>query len=518
MIISKRAVAEYLSRDFDSYLWMKRLQRRDLVEELARFKNPPQFKTDPWLHQLVCVYIGLCNPRFLYLLDMGLGKSKILMDLITNARARRDLKRALVTVPRLINIDSWLDDVARHSDLEPNPIALADIEAKRERLLCPTGELTLIDYQGLHWALCEKKKGQLVRVDRWVRMAQRLYNFLGIDESHKLSNHESLWFGIMRQLARHSDYVYACTGTLFGRQVEDIWSQFYLVDKGETFGSNLGLFRGSFFRTKTHPWKGVVYEYDKGMTRQLNKMLAHKSIRYDSDEIEEINLPKRMPPIVRRFDLSPEQREHYLKAVEAAINADSAEALDAPWIRMRQITSGYLKWKDEHGDHLIRFKQNPKLDDLERTLDEIGDRKIIIVYVYTDTGQLICDRLKALKIDYEWFYGGTKDQSASRRRFMEDPGCRVFVMNAEAGGTGNDGLQKVAHYMGFFESPPVISRKQTEKRIDRPGQTRRTFFYDWVVRGTVDQGILDDLKDDRDLYDAVIKGSKSDRRRLLLGY
>lgn len=520
MLLSRRALADYADRDFNSYLWMKELSRQALLAELQAFKVPPTFKTEPWLHQLVCVFIGLCEPRFLFMLDMGLGKSKILLDLITQAQREKTLRRALVSVPRLINIDSWSEDIERHSDLEPWPISMSDVEAKRDALLCPRGDVTLIDYQGLHWALCNKKKGKkgvsLVRDDKLVKMAQKLYNFIGLDESHKLKNHDNLWFGLMRQLTKEADRVYATTGTLFGRNVEDIWSQFYLVDQGETFGENLGLFRGTFFTAKMNPWKGTVYSYNVRMTRQLNKMLQNRSLRYDESEVND--LPAR---VYRRLnlDMGSEQREHYLRAVEGIINSGGdSRALEAPWLRMRQITSGYLKWKDDYGDHMVKFKQNPKLDALERLIDEMGDSKIVVCYDYTETGKMICERLASLKIDHEWFYGGTKDKPGSRRRFLDDPGCRVFVMNSEAGGTGNDGFQKVARYMVFYESPtPVITRKQTEKRIHRPGQKDRVFIYDLSLKRSVDGGILTLLAEGKDLYASVVGASQKSRKSWLLG-
>lgn len=523
MILSRKAKAAYVSRDFDSFLWMKKLTRRDLLAEINALRVRPEFKTDPWLHQLVCFYIGVCVPRFLFLLDMGLGKSKIALDLMTQAQREKRLRRALVCVPRLINLESWRDDILKHSHLEPWLVSVENVEAKRERLLSPGGDLTVIDYQGLQWALCDKKKDkkgiQLVRNEKLVAMARKLYNFTVLDESHKLKNHEGLWFNLVDKLTSQMDSCYAMTGTLFGRDVEDVWSQFYLVDQGETFGENLGLFRSTFFTAKATPWSmGKEYTYDKRQTRQLNKMLQHRSIRYDDDEISEIELPRKMPPIVARLDMAEDQREHYLRAVEGVINAGAnRQDLDAPWIRMRQITSGYLKWSDGHGDHLVKFAHNPKLDALERLIDEMGTSKLVVVYSYTDTGSIICERLKKLKIDHEWFYGGTKDKSGSRRRFMEDPACRVFVMNAEAGGTGNDGLQRVSRYMVFFESPGVTTRAQTEKRIHRAGQKERTYFYDLVMRGTVDQGILRSLAEDRDLYDSVIRTSGADRKKMLLG-
>ena len=514
MLIARQAIAEFLDRDFNSYLWMKRLKRAEILAELKQFKVKPEFVTEPWLHQLVCFYIGLCEPRFLFLLDMGLGKSKILLDLIWHALRDGSLDKALVLVPRLVNIDSWMDDVVRHSALEPWHVMVEDIEEKWYRLAYPHGDLTIIDYQGLSLAVCDKKKGKLVRNEKKMAHLQRTYNFINLDESHKLKNHNNLWFSLARQLTKHADRVYATTGTLFGKEVEDLWSQFFLVDRGETFGENLGLFRASFFVPKAHSF-GDEYVFQSHMSGKLNRMIQNRSLRYDDDEVDE--LPK-LTFVPVNLDMTPEQREHYLRAVQGLVDAKGgdASAIDAPWLRMRQICSGYLKWRDATGDHLIRFKGNPKLAALERYLDEMGDSKMVVCYDYTDTGRMIHERLIELKIKHEWFYGGTKDKPGSRQRFLTDPSCMVFLMNSEAGGTGNDGLQKVARYMYFFESPtPPITRKQTEKRIHRPGQQRRSFIYDPVLRGSVERGILNSLQEGRDLYDSIVKGRFS--KATLLG-
>ena len=521
MMLSKYAIADFMDRELDDFRWMKKLAAEEIMRELNRLKVKPEFKTEPWLHQLVCFYIGICQPRFLYLLDMGLGKTKILTDLMVQFQREKRLTNALITVPRLINIDSWSEDLPRHSDLEPWSCGVSDIEEKWERLAYPKGDVSIIDYQGLQWALCKKEKTKgkgkafkLVRDDKKVKHVQKVYNFIGIDESHKLSSHDNLWFGIMNQLTKSADFVYASTGTLFGKDVEDLWSQFYLVDRGETFGHNLGLFRAGLFTVKMNPWKGAEYTFNLKMQRKLNKMLQHRSIRYEEDEVQD--LPQRVSR-THTFEMGQEQREHYLRALEGLINAEGKlSELDVSWLRMRQIVSGYLAWNDDHGEHVIRFKHNPKLDGLESLIDSMGDSKIVICYDYTETGKMICDRLKAMKIDHEWYYGGTKDKSGSRRRFLDDKSCRVFVMNSEAGGTGNDGLQKVAKYMVFYETPTSpTTRKQTIKRIHRPGQTERSFIYDLVMRKSLDKGILEDIAAGIDTHDKVVDGQSPNKNFFL---
>ena len=521
MILSRRAVQAYQNREFDDFRWMKALTTTQIREELRGLRVRPIFQTEPWPHQLVCFYIALCRPQFLFLLDMGLGKSKILADIITQLQREKKLNRAIITVPRIINMASWVDDLAVHSQLEPWSCSISDTAEKWDRLAYPKGDVTLIDYGGLHLALTKREhvsgnkgKYRLIKDDKKLKRVRELYNFVGIDESHKLSSHNNLWFSLMSQLTKTVDYCYAMTGTLFGRDPQSLWSQFYLVDRGETFGENLGLFRATFFTTKVSPWKGTVFEFDPKTEGTLTKMLQHRSLRYDETEV--LELPK-LIPITRRLTMTAEQREHYLRAVEGLINAEGKlEELDANWVRMRQIISGYLAWKDDYGNHVLPFKENPKLDALEQLVSEMGDSKIVVCYDYTETGRLIVERIKSLGLDLEWLYGGTKDPSASRRRFLTDPKCRVLVMNSEAGGTGNDGLQKVARYMVFYESPtPPITRKQTVKRIHRPGQEQRAFIYDLVMTGSLDAGILAGIKSSTDLYRSVVNGKLT--KKVLLG-
>lgn len=519
MTIARSSVNEFLDRELDDFRWMKKLVAAEIERELRQLRTKPQFKTSPWLHQLVCFFVGLYHPRFLFLLDMGLGKTKILLDLLTQTQREKRLVHGLVTVPRVTNMSSWRDDVLKHSDLEPNPCNISDIEGKRERLLNPTGDLTIIDYMGLHLALSKKvksKKGaKLDWHEPWVRQAQKLYNWVGIDESHMLSGNDTLWFRIMNQLTKSADHVYASTGTLFGKNVEDLWSQFYLVDGGETFGPNMGIFREALFTADSNGY-GTVWTFNKRRQSDLNRMLQHRSIRYDEREVPELDLPALTVLPMVKVDMEDEQRQHYLKAVEGLINAaGSPTELEAPWIRMRQITSGYLAWKDAAGGHVVRFKHNPKLEALERLVLERGEGKMIICHEYTETGTLISERLDQLKVKHLWLYGGAKDKGTIRDRFMQDPSLGVLLMNAASGGTGNDGLQEVARYMVFYESPPSpTTRHQTVKRIHRPGQKRRTFVYDLVCTGTVDKGILDDIAAGRSLYEDVVNG-KVARSKLL---
>lgn len=512
MVMKRGSVEAYLNRHMNSYQWIKKLSQDQLVEELKSFKVKPYFKTEPWKHQLACFLIGMTEPRFLQLLDMGAGKSKIILDIATQLQREKRFTKGLILVPRLVNFESWENACATHSDLEPF-ICDGSIEEKWEKLITNKADISLIDYAGLQLAVSKKalitkgkkKVNGLLPDAKKIRYLKKLYNFAALDESHKLKNHESLRFRILKPLTKNFDFVYPATGTLFGRNPEDLWSQFYLADRGETFGNTLGIFREGFFVETSGQWR-VERVFDKKKTRLLHKFIQNKSIRYEEHELD--SLPELTPNNIL-LNFGEEQRQHYLRALEGLINAQGKlKDIDSAWVRMRQILSGYLQWKDEFGDHLIKFKENPKLEMLLEIIEDSGDSKVVVSTEYTQSGALITEALKDMKVGYEWLYGKTKNPKQCISSFKSNPDKRVLVMNSEAGGTGVDGLQAVSRYLVFFESPPSpLTRKQTLKRIHRPGQNRRTFIYDLTIKKSIDTRILNFIKEGNDLHSGVVDGS-----------
>jgi SNF2 family DNA or RNA helicase len=511
-VISRQAIADYHARQFDSCTWLKKLSREQILDELKTFKVKPVFKGhDRWTHQLVCFLIGMSYPEYLFLLDMGLGKTAICLDIMTQKVREKQITKSLVMVPRMVNLASWEKDITAHSEFEPN-LCSGDIEEKWERLLNPRGEVSVIDYHGLQLALTKKetskgKKSRLVRDDSKVAKLYKVYDNFILDESHKAKNKDTLRFMLLRALLKQAKSVYGSTGTLFGRNPEDIFAQFYLVDNGETFGDTLGMFRAAFFDESRNNWGALEYKFRKELTRDLYRMLQHRSIRYSDFEVPEVEIPK-CHQIKLPLKFSDEQREHYLRAVEGLINArGKLSEIDSAFIRMRQITSGYLEWNDEHGKHTVEFPENPKMQALENILDESGDAKVIVSCEFTQTGRMITTWLEKNGYGYEWLYGGTKDAGKCLNSFLTNPAKKVFVMNSESGGTGTDGLQHVSHIMYIYESPvSPITRTQLVKRVNRSGQAHRSYIYDPIIEKSIDLRILSFIEEGKSLYDSIVNG------------
>jgi len=508
MIIDRNALNDWMDRELDSFEWMKTLTKRELYRHIKALPGSPRFKTLPWRHQLVCFYIGACLDRFLFLLDMGLGKTKICSDLITQSYLEARTQRALVFVPRVINMVSWANDLARHSTLEPWMIDVENIEAKWQRLSEPQGDLTIVDFHGAMLA-CTKKgaKGGKRQIDEAkVNKLRKLYDFIAVDEIHMLGNADSLWTRLVSRLTDTATQAYGFTGTLFGKDPGRLFSQFHVVDRGETLGEDMGMFRGNFFTQEDNGF-AREWKFRKRYARDLNRILQHRSIAYDMEDVDELDMPPDRDPIVMQLEFGSEQRQYYLRALEKLIDMQDGSAIDleAPWTRMRQILSGYVEWRDGDGVHHVRFKDNPKLKALEYLVSSLVDKKMIVAHHFVETGRLITEELDRLKVPYVWLHGGAKDKAGLLQRFIKDPSCRVFVMNSDSGGTGTDGLQHVAHYMVMYETPSAPDkRKQLMRRIRRPGQRRQCIFYDLTIRNSLDSGILRDIAEGNDLFSMIM--------------
>ena len=195
------------------------------------------------------------------------------------------------------------------------------------------------------------------------------------------------------------------------------------------------------------------------------------------------------------------------KVAKTARAKDRILTLERSFAKLRQLASGYLHLKgDDNVTVDITFTDNPRLQELLDVVDSIpDDRKAIIFHEYTYSGQLITQALKKEKYKSVWLYGGTKDKVGTVKTFQTDPTCRFLVANSRSGGTALD--LPMANYCIFFESPvsPTI-RQQCERRIARPGQQHHMFFYDIVTRGSMDERVVEFLREGRDLMQALIDG------------
>jgi SNF2 family DNA or RNA helicase len=346
-------------------------------------------------------------------------------------------------------------------------------------------------------------KNRLVPNRKKVKLFCSYFDQAYLDESTYVKDRSKLPWRLCNKISEACECFFILTATPFGRNLEDVWSQIYLVDRGYTLGENLTLFRAAFYDTTISHWGAYEHKLKKGAEKEISAFLDNVSIAYPADQT---TMP-RLARIQRYATLGEDGQSFYDKAKEQirAARGDIQETKNA-FLLMRQISSGFIGYAGDDGKRAkFELPENPKLellDGLIQTFDPA--HKFIIFHEFQHSGKVIADLLRERKIKFVTLNGNTKNGKEVRKAFRNDPWTRCILLSNSAGGYGLN-LQN-AKYGIYYESPVgAILRKQTEKRFDRQYSLHKhVTLFDLIVRGTVDQSILNFHQEGRSLWKAVL--------------
>lgn len=497
-MISKQTIDAFLGRPLDDWRWIK--MRSALAVQRAIDKRAQQrvvYKTLPFKCQLVGLYLGLRLPTFLYLYDMGIGKTKIVLEII---RLRK--LKALVLCDNLVNAYNWYDQTRLHTGLRCRVLE-GNTEQRWKLLRSGEADVWVINYTGLLYMVSELRDGKMYWDKARVEAIASMFSCLVLDEIQNCKNKKSLTFRICKQLARRIKYRYGLTGTPMGTDPEDLWAEFFLIDNGASLGSTLGLYREAFFTMNRHLWGGwMEWHFDKRKYKLLYGMMQHRSVAYADNEVKE--LPQ-LREISVSVPMADDAMEAYRVLKEGMKDEDTRKRLVVKGIFMKllQLSSACLK---SHGT-VIEYGNNkvPWLVDAINAFPH--DDKVVVFHYFRYSGGKILAELKKAKIKAVGVSGTVKQQKAKQKaysQFLEDKAVRVFVTNSYKGLN----LQ-VANRVVFYELPVgLINFRQALKRCHRTGQTKRTYVYYLLSKKSIEEKHLRLLQNGADLLDAIVRGKE----------
>jgi len=532
-VISEKAIKEFLKRELDSFEWVKALSPTQVEGSLSEIMTPLLTK-NLWLHQKVGLLLMQYHSRFIFHYGMGGGKTLLMLTMLRHRKLNGEKPKAIVMVPYLTAVDTWVEEVKKFA---PELICLPLLGSSKENLELLQGhnwDLAVIAYPSAVSAITAKEghttphltppnrtvphrtKPHLTtpKKAKWhvdidlVKQSFGQCDTLILDEIHRVKGYNSLTFEMCRTISSWTNFCFGLSGTPFGRDLQDLWAEFYVVDFGETLGPNISFFRNIFFTRKAGFFGGVEFKFKKKYTGHLQRIIKNRSIHYSVKEFAD--MPAKQY-IQRRIQL-PEGIKSYVekeleKLEEGARNKDREVAGNA-FMQLRQLSSGFITFKDDDERIKVKFDSNPKLDILCELIESMPPEcKMVVFHDYVFTNQLISERLKELKIGHARIWGGQHDQIGQLKKFREDENCRVLVINSKSGSSALN-LQ-FSNYMCFFECPiSVIDREQAEARCWRPGQKNKVIIFDLFVNGTVDESHYTSVKEGGDFLNDFMQGKR----------
>jgi SNF2 family DNA or RNA helicase len=207
-------------------------------------------------------------------------------------------------------------------------------------------------------------------------------------------------------------------------------------------------------------------------------------------------------------ELTPRQRERYdelrrtkevRRFLEAGEEVSRVKAA-ALFTRARQIASGTAALDEGQTD------DSAKLDRVMRLLTgDLEDEKAVVFSYFKPNVAALSARLDAAGIGHVLMWSnetGAELRDERVQRFTNDPDCRVLVGTTTIAGSLD--LQAARHLIAADLVPNPKVMTQIAGRVQRDGSAfEMVFFHQVLARGTVDEGLLEIVRREQGLSDAV---------------
>ena len=456
-----------------------------------------KFKTPPYAHQLKALKMSWNKEVFAYFMEMGTGKSKVLIDNISMLYDKGKINGALIIAPKGV-YKNWYDsEIPTHlTNHVQKKVVLwqALINKKQEEKLSvlfkPDTDLHILI---MNVEAFSTKKG----LDFAAKFLSCHETLVAVDESTTIKNPGAKRTKNILRLSRLSKYRRILTGSPVTKSPLDLYTQCHFLDPYLLEHQSYYSFRTRYALMKTANFGGRSVNIVIGYRNlgELSEKLKPFSYRVLKDDC--LDLPKKTF-MKRIIQMTPEQNKVYQqmkKMALAELNGKVTTTMNVvtQLMRMQQITCGHFKADDGTTQEI----KNNRITELVDVVDEIQGKVVIWAHWRNDIETIV----KHLKEEYGdnsvvTYYGDTTTEERQEAiKKMQDPNSsvRFLVGTPQTGGYGITltGASTMIYYSNGYD---LEKRQQSEARIDRIGQKKPMTYIDIIAEGTVDEKIVTSLK------------------------
>jgi len=456
-----------------------------------------KFKTEPYGHQITALEKSWDKSVYAYFMEMGTGKSKVLVDNMAMLYDKGRINGALIIAPKGVYRNWYSQEIPNHlaSHIDHKTVLWTALTSKTKDK--EYQQLFKVDLD-LHILIMNveafsTKKG-LEFATRFLSCHKTL---IAVDESTTIKTPTAKRTKAILALGKLAKYKRILTGSPVTKSPLDLYTQCGFLDEELLGFSSYYTFRNRYATMLDRNFGGRRVQIIGGYKRldELAKILKPFSYRCLKEEC--LDLPEKTY-IEREVELTDEQQKTYSTMKAAALASLKGKMATAPHVltqlmRLHQITCGHLKNDD---DTITELKSN-RISSLMELLEEVNGKVIIWAnYVY-DIKQIVAAIGKKYGEDsIVQYYGAIP--SEMRQKYIEtfqDPKskARFFVGNPQTGGYGITltAANTVVYYSNGYD---LEKRLQSEDRAHRIGQKNLVTYVDLIAPKTVDEKIRKALR------------------------
>ena len=453
-----------------------------------------KYKSKPFAHQAKALEKSWQREVFAYFMEMGTGKSKVLIDNIAMLYNNGKINGALIIAPKGV-YKNWYDsEIPNHMpDYIEKKVGLwrTDPNAKELKPLFETGaELHILI---MNVEAFSTKKGLL--------FAQKfLYchnSLVGVDESTTIKNPSAKRTKNILSLARFCKYRRILTGSPVTKSPLDLYSQCEFLDPILLDHPSYYSFRARYAFMRSINVSGRQVNIVTGYRNlgELSEKISQFSDRVLKDDC--LDLPPKTYT-KRIIELSDEQKKVYKTMKEQAIAFLNGKMVTTATVitqlmRLHQITCGHFT----SDDGTVQEIKNNRLNELMDILEEVEGKAVIWAHYRYDIKKIVETISKKYgENSVVTYYGDTStDDRQKAIKKIQDPNSsvRFIVGTPQTGGYGITltGASTMIYYSNGYD---LEKRQQSEARIDRIGQEKPMTYIDIIAEGTVDDKIVKSLR------------------------
>ena len=468
------------------------------------------FKLKPFDHQKHALNTGWDRIEFGLFMEMGTGKSKVLIDNMGMLYQAGLIDFALVIAPKGVYRNWVAKEIPEHmsDDIEHRVIRWVSSPNKKqqEEMRSVKNRFNGLTIFVMNVEAFSSVKGKTA--GEWMGRALGANGLIAIDESTTIKNHKAKRTKNLMKIASNFKYKRLLTGSPVTKSPMDIYSQCEFLREGLLGYDSFYAFQGRYAVTQKRTMGHNSFQQIVGFKNLDELTWRIENFSYRVLKKDCLDLPDKIYT-ARYVTLTDEQLKMYNQIKEQALllldNGDlvSAPAVITQLLRLQQIMSGHLKTDD--GD-ILTFKSS-RMDALSEIMEE-HDGKAIIWSRFRYDIQQITAMLndKFGEGSAASYYGDTSDDQRNRIvQNFQDPNhpLKFFVGNPATAGYGLTLTEAnlVVYYANDFN---LETRIQSEDRAHRIGQKNNVTYIDLISEGTIDERIVKALRSKIDIGAKVL--------------
>ena len=465
------------------------------------------FKTEPYDHQREAFAASAERANFALLMDMGTGKTKVDIDSMGLCFEKGIIDFAIIVAPKGV-IRNWVPEIAAHL---PERIEREIVlwrpslsKAHRKELMDLYENTGKMKFLLMNIEAFSTKKG----VDVAEFFVKKFKVFMTVDESTTIKNRQAKRTKAVCSVGRGATMRRILTGSPVTKSPMDLYSQMEFLSPDILGFKSYYAFQGRYAVVQRRSMGSHSFNQILGFQRleELTETLDEHSFRVRKEDC--LDLPEKVY-MRREVELTAEQSEAYVQMKNLALaRLDSGDLATTQNVltqimRLQQICLGSLT-DDDGTVHPLKSNRQDALLDI---CDEIQG-KAIIWATWTQDIRSIAEALRD-RFGVEavaTLHGETPD--SDRQQIVDtfqdrQSELRFIVGHPKTGGYGLTltAANTVIYYSNSYD---LELRLQSEDRAHRIGQENKVTYIDLISPKTIDEKIVDALRNKIKIADLVL--------------